>query len=209
MTKKDGIYYLIKEDILTEQTEYFDFETMDFSTSKPGGVPLSTIDSLTTIFENGYELDSYVSKEKTKKIEYRFKIIYNLKRKVKEIELDPVWNDATLNAMSKTAEGHVDFTIDNNLFTLQEIQKEILNVSSGLARRINGSRKESTKLNETNKKIIGALASGSKLIHFGDLLTIFSDYKEFRALYLNYKENKINAYTNTLQEQLKKLYSLN
>lgn len=200
-----SIYYLIKVDNFTGDIEYFDFEMMDFSPEIVKPVPLSNIDALTTVFEDGQELDNYVSKTTRidREYSYSFEIFYIPKKNSDFRYFNPVWNDSTLNSISKVSNGEVDFSNSKNYDTLFEIIDTIKRPESGLARKIIKSQREATRLTDKNKVIIGALASSNKQIEIETLEPIFSNYKEFRALYLNYKDNKSQKIS--LGEHLKKV----
>lgn len=207
MAKVDSNYYLIKVDSNTGDIEYFDFETMDFLSEKKEAVPLSTIDALTTLFANGQELDNYLSRKETVEREYHysFEIIFKSKENEPEKSMKPVWNDYILNSISKISDNEVDFTNDKNYETLITIIDTIKKPKSTLARKIAGAEKEATRLTDGNKKIIGILAKTNKSVPIVGLMLVFASYKEFRALYLNYKEYMGD--TVYLEEQLRKVKS--
>ena len=210
MSKAIGKYNLIREDIDNEYLEYFDFESMSFVNKITKGMDISSIDALTTMFLDGNDLNNYIEKLEDNEYNYTYKIIYTTNKTKEEKVLKVIWDDPTLSSISKLADGKVDFTSDHNYHTFIDIIEEIKNAKSGLARRIATSKKESYRLNDQNKKIVEVLASSKKDIPFKDLIDVFSDYKECRALYLNYKFNKIemeNSYKNQLmkiKELLKK-----
>ena len=54
--KKENNSYLVKEDLIDGTLEYFDFETMSFTSEKKRPVAISTIDALTTLFESEHDL---------------------------------------------------------------------------------------------------------------------------------------------------------
>ena len=193
MSKQIGSYNLIREDIDNEYLEYFDFETMSFVNKVTTGLDLSSIDALTTLFEDERELSNYIDKveEFHNEYNYSYKIIYTTNKSKEEKVLKIVWNDPTLSSFSKLADGKVDFTSDKNYFTFLNIIESIKDTKNGLAKRIATSKKESYRLNEHNKKIVEVLASSKKEVPFKDLMEVFSDYKECRALYLNYKHNNL------------------
>ena len=87
---------------------------------------------------------------------------------------------------------------------LYDIINAIKDKKNGLVKAISSSKKESTKLNDRNKKIILDIANTNKEPLPKDLMEIFSDYNEFRALYLNYKYNK-EIDKNNFKEKLKRL----
>lgn len=203
--KNNNNYHLIKIDNITKEVEYFDFETMNFSKEPSKAYPLSSIDSLTTMFESGQELDDYLNKNSHFDREYScsFEIIYK-GRKTGEIRsFQPVWNDSNLNSISKVCDGKVDFTNERNydlLFTIIEMSSR---PETGLALRIAKAKGEATRLSDQNKSLITAIASANKPLFRGEIQTVFSNYKEFRALYLNYKEH--NPKDVHLKDYIKKL----
>lgn len=187
MAKLSGRYNLVREDIENEYIEYFDFETMSFVNKVTKGVDISTIDAMTTLFEDENGFVDYVSKVKDDN-EYFFdyKIIYATNKTKEEKILKIIWNDSKLNSISKLADGKVDFVSDLNFNLFLNIIEEIKK-KNGLTKRILTSKKESFKLNDQNRKIV-EIISGLKVdVPIKDLIEVFSDYKEYRALYLNYK----------------------
>ncbi len=204
MTKTGG-YNLIREDIENEYLEYFDFESMSFVNKVTKEVDLSSIDVLTTLFENQEELSNYIDKveEFHSEYNYSYKIIYTTNKTKEEKVLKVVWNDSTLSSFSKLADGKVDFTSEKNYYTFFNIIESIKDTKNGLSRKIATSKKESYRLSDHNRKIVEVLSSSKKEIPFKDLMEVFADYKECRALYLNYKYNNLeieNSFRNKLQK---------
>lgn len=197
MIKTRG-YNLIREDIENEYLEYFDFDSMSFVNKVTKDVDLSSIDALTTLFENQEELSDYIDKveEFHNEYNYSYKIIYTINKTKEEKVLKIVWNDPTLSSFSKLADGKVDFSNDKNYYTFLYIIESIKKCKNGLVKRIMTSKKESYRISDNNKKIIETLTNSKKEVSFKDLMDVFSDYKECRALYLNYKyyniENNIS-----------------
>lgn len=205
MAKQNGSYNLIREDIDNEYLEYFDFESMSFVNKVTKGVDLSSIDALTTMFTDGNELNNYIEKiDNDNEYNYTYKIIFTTNKSKEEKVLKVVWNDPTLSSISKLSDNKVDFVSDYNYMTFLAIIEEIKNNKSGLARKIASSKKESYRLSDYNKKIVEVVASSKKEVPFKDLLEVFSDYKECRALYLNYKYNNIEL-NKSFKEQLIKI----
>ena len=204
MSRNTGIYYLIKENKNTNEVEYFNFETMDFSRNIFKGVALSTLDSLTSMFVDGREFEGFIKrKEVPDDYPYEYKIEYKDKRRKQDLYLPVIWNDMKINAMSKLADGYVDFSNWSNYELLFSIVDDIKDNTTGLAKRIASSKKDSTKVSDQNKKLVVVIASSRKEVPIGDILDAFKNYKEFRALYLGYKEND-NGLVN-LKEMLKRL----
>jgi hypothetical protein len=204
MSRNTGIYYLIKENKNTGEIEYFNFESMEFSRIIPKGVALSTLDSLTSLFVDGSEFESFVSKKDINDSNpYEYEIEYKDKRRKQDLYLPVVWNDMRISAMSKLADGYVDYSNWSNYELLFNIVDDIKDNTTGLAKRIASSKKDSTKISDQNKKLVVVIASSRKEVPIADILESFKNYKEFRALYLNYKEND-NGLVN-LKEMLKRL----
>ena len=71
------------------------------------------------------------------------------------------------------------------------IHDEIKDPRSGLAMSILHSKKESTRLNDYQRGIVGVLASYTSTKRAPseyDIARAFENYKDFRALYLGYKD---------------------
>ena len=209
MAKNNGDYNLIREDIENEYIEYFDFEKMAFVDKIAKSVDISTIDALTTLFSDQEELNDYLSVSKNNNdYNYKYKIIYKQNRKSEEKLFKCIWNDPSLSSISKLSDNKVDFTSESNYSLFLKIIEDIKNNQNGLVKRIVTSRKESFKLNKNNIKIIECIASGEE-IPLKDLMDIFSDYKEYRALYINYKYNNLDpqlSYKNELIKIKEKLF---
>lgn len=206
MSKQDRSYNLIREDVDNEYLEYFDFETMSFINKITKGVELSTIDALTTMFTDDKELNNYIEKVDSE-YNYTYKIIYTTSKKKEEKVLKVIWDDVTLSSISKLADGKVDFVSDYNYYVFLAIIDAIKNNKNGLVKRISSSKKESYRLSDQNRKIIEFIANSKEEIPFKALIEVFSDYKEYRALYLNFKyynlENNLS-----LNEQIKDVKQL-
>ena len=203
MARNTGSYHLIREDIENEYIEYFDFENMEFTPKITKGVMLSTIDALTTMFFSDEELSDYIDKIENE-YKYTYKIIHKSFGKKEDKVLNVIWDDKKLSSISKISDFKVDFSSDYNFLILYDIINAIKDKKNGLVKAISSSKKESTKLNDRNKKIILEIANTNKEPLPKDLMEIFSDYNEFRALYLNYKYNK-EIDKNNFKEKLKRL----
>ena len=203
MARNTGSYHLIREDIENEYIEYFDFENMEFTPKITKGVMLSTIDALTTMFFSDEELSDYIDKIENE-YKYTYKIIHKSFGKREDKVLNVIWDDKKLSSISKISDSKVDFSSDYNFMILYDIINAIKDKKNGLVKAISSSKKESTKLNDRNKKIILEIANTNKEPLPKDLMEIFSDYNEFRALYLNYKYNK-EIDKNNFKEKLKRL----
>ena len=194
MARNNGIFFLVKKDILDPSyEEYFDFETMDFSDKKGKGVQLSTIDALTTLFFDGQDLDNYLDKKTDIEREYgyRYYISYTSRKNDEEKTMEVVWNDPILNAISKITDNKIDLAHDNVYHFYVNALDEIKDPRSGLAMSILHSKKESTRLNDYQRGIVGVLASYTSTKRAPseyDIARAFENYKDFRALYLGYKD---------------------
>ena len=206
MSKQDRSYNLIREDVDNEYLEYFDFETMSFINKITKGVELSTIDALTTMFTDDKELNNYIEKVDSE-YNYTYKIIYTTSKKKEEKVLKVIWDDVTLSSISKLADGKVDFVSDYNYYVFLAIIDAIKNNKNGLVKRISSSKKESYRLSDQNRKIIEFIANSKEEIPFKALIEVFSDYKEFRALYLNFKYKNLENNL-SLNEQIKDVKQL-
>ena len=207
MSKQSGRYNLVREDIDNEYVEFFDFESMSFVNKITKGVDISTIDSMTTLFVDENDFMNYFDKIKNNdEYNYKYKIIYTTNKSREEKVLKIVWDDARLNSISKLADGKVDFASDYNFSLFLEILEEIKK-KNGLTKRISTSKKESFKLNEQNRKIIEIISGLKVEVPIKDLIEVFSDYKEYRALYLNYKYYLIEK-ENSLQKPINKIKKL-
>lgn len=203
MAKNTGSYFLVREDILNEYIEYFDFENMYFTSKLTKGVMLSTVDALTTMFNDEKELSDYIDKI-SQEYNFTYKILHKSFGKKEDKVLNVVWNDIYLSSLSKLADFKVDFTNDYNFQILYDIINAVKNKKNGLLKSITSSKKESTKLSDYNKKIIMEIVNTNKEPTPKDLMEIFSDYNEIRALYLNYKYNS-EIKKNSFKEKLKGL----
>ena len=188
--EKAGKYYLIKNRINSDEIEFFDFEKMDFMDGPVKSVDLATIDALTSLFVDGQDLDNYLNKTNNHERDYEFlyKIIYKTKKNEEFRELDAIWNDKNISALSKISDSKVDFKNNISKELIFTVFEEVMNPNSGLARQIIKAKKNDLKLNDYNKKLIGVLASSKKVPFMDDFAEAFSSYKEYRTLYLNYKE---------------------
>lgn len=169
------------------------------------GTALSTIDSMTSLFEDEKAFENYLKKEEIdeEETEYDYKILYRDKRRKKDIYLPVIWNDMNISSLSRLANGTVDYTSENNFELINKIINEIKNVSNGLAKKIATSKKSATEISDNNKKIVTLIASSKKEVPFGTIIDAFRSYKEIRALYLNYKDREYELLD--YKEMLKKL----
>jgi hypothetical protein len=199
MTTARDYYYLIRINERTDEIDYFDFGLMDFSIKKGNIATLSSIDCLTTMFEDQDDFEEFIYRDLNTDHDYTYKIQYtNKKGTVKYIPV--VWNDYKLNALSKVANGRVDYSIEENYDSLSEIVERIKDVASGTARKIVTNKKEGFKISDDNKSIVEVIASSNKDVPFDAILKSFSIYTEARALYLSSTEKK--NFENTFKKML-------
>ena len=116
-----------------------------------------------------------------------------------------IWNDFKLNALSKVTDDKVDFSLPIVYSIFYEIISEIKNNGSAFALFVSSAKSNDRRLSDYSEKIIGVLASNTTSLSSRMLIDSFLDYKEIRALYLNYKayQKRYESY----QLQLKKLFS--
>lgn len=169
MSRSSGTYYLIKENVEEDKIEIFNFEIMDFARVEKRGVALSTIDSLTSFFEDGKALERYLKKDEVDddEVEYEYKILCKNKREKEDIYLPVIWNDTNISSLSKLANGIVDYTSEYNFELMNKI------------------------ISDNNKKIVALIAHSDKEVPLAAILDAFKSYKEVRALYLNYRDNEM------------------
>lgn len=213
-----GRYCLIAEDVFENTREYFDFscDTMDFVQYEDASVPsvsIASIDSLTTLFESFYELDSYLSKNQYQYVSpedrtpVKAYVSYKSNTTKEEAFLDAVWNDNALYEIAKHAKGsRVDFNNSTTMDTFSTIYNELTDCNSSFATELLSSNSNTFSLNNHNKKLVSLAHSG---FYNGDnffckVLDSFSSYREFRALYLAYKKHKLYLENSKSSQLLKK-----
>ena len=200
-------YYFIRENKVNHTIEYFDFESNRYTNKKVLAVSLSTIDSMTSYFDNPEELDDYFERENNNNSQqYKYMIIHS--DKSNKNSLHPIWGDYRISSLSRVSNENVDFTHDLNCSLLLEILEKIKDSSNGLAKRIVKSSDEETELCVYNKTLVAVLASSDKIPSIEVISQAFKPYKEFRALYLNYKKNieKNTSFKDQLQKLKTKLF---
>ena len=208
MSKNSGSYFLVRDK--NGIIDYFDFHKMRFSKYSSDGVSLSTIDSLTTWFPDGQYLCNFLDRTDVIKSNYDYKfyikqIIPNSKSPKPNMYV--VWEDSTLNAISKITDGKVDLFHENVYEIFLNMINEIKDQQSGLARILLTSNRPEFRLSKLNKDTVEVLASSSstkKMPLFSELVKCFLPYNEFRALYLAYKEND-RSKTYTIGDRLSKM----
>lgn len=199
MSRRSGRYCLIREDLDNDKIEFFDLETMSFVKNNTKGIDLPCIDVMTTSFDGPAHFTSYIDETKQSQHSYTYKIIYKALKKKESVILPVVWDDIPLNSFSKLSDGKVDFVQDYNYDNFFRIIDEVRDPKNGLARKIATAKKASLKMCKDNRKAIEALASSDKETPYRELMLAFSNYRECRALYLNYKEYKEQQIQKTAQ----------
>ncbi len=197
--------YLIRENELDGKIEYFDFTSMKFNDSKLRSTTFSTIDAMTTLFDDERDFEFYINPTDESNITYNYKIMSRCDKKENYKYYNVIWNDYKLNALSKITDDRVDFSLPIVYSIFDEIISEIKKIGSGFALSIECSKSNDKRLNDYSKKLIGALASNKDALSTSVLVDAFSDYKEIRALYLNFKgyQNRNESY----KLQLKKIFN--
>lgn len=196
MEIKSGIYRLVKEN--EGGKEIFDFyDTLDFLPVEYDAkkTSLSTIDSLTTLFKSGYELDSYTSRDfNTTKSDFSIKYTYKKKDKV----LPVVWNDYFLNDITNDIRGKNGGCVNiNNVNVKQIINDVYYKIERDLSFYETYLKSHASKrLNDHNKELISEIhdtgwkSNTSNAYYFDRFKRNFTNYKEFREIYLLLKEYK-------------------
>jgi len=226
---KNGKYRLVQEHNETKEKLYFNFDVnqfIDYSEKENKQVSLASIDLLTTLCQSEQEFidllkrSGYDQKDATMYISYK----YNGERK-----LAPVFNDEYLNYVAKSTLGREDgsINIENSKIkeTLYKIYKILIIPNNGLFERIAVKREMNSNtygLNEHNYNFLKDLPSNvyysteeNSRYYFSRFTKYFSNYKEFRSLYLNcvsyYKKRereKAERLPNSPDEEKTKTYKL-
>lgn len=185
-------YTLKKTNILTGDVEYFDFTIMQFMHDRANLVPLAAIDSLTSIFLSGQELVNYTEKRTICERDYPFKFEIERQDKLGRVRATypVVFDDEIISALSKSTDGHVDFTNDSNYTTLCQITNSVSNIKNGLSKWITSSLVPGKRLSNQNNRVIQNIAERDTQPSFGAIMKAFRPYNEFRALYLRYNDYK-------------------
>ncbi len=196
-------YHLVRSNLNNANLDYFDFNEMCFTKERSNGVPLSTIDAVTTWFPDGEYFCNYLDRTDTIKQDYNYAFYIEQYRYLKGIEgphMYVVWNDITLNAITKITDGRIDLVHEEVYHIFLDIVEELKNPQSALAEMLLTSERPETRLTDVSKSLVKDLSVSSvtgKQPTFYEMVDTFSPYDDFRALYLAYKENeKLKTYPN-------------
>lgn len=196
--------YLVRENELGGKLEYFDIASMKFTESKVKSTNFSTIDAMTTLFDDESDFEFYLSPLEENNNSYSYKIMYRYDKKDNYKYYNVIWNDYKLNALSKITEDRVDFSLPIVYSIFDEMISEIRKIGSGFALSVECCKSNDKRLSDYSKKLIGALASNKETLKTEMLIEPFLNYKEMRALYLNYKgyQNRDESYKLQLRKFL-------
>ena len=200
-----GNYYLIDENIKTKERMYMDFEgrrnfkPIEFTTRY--NVPLPIIDVFTSNYQDEATLRAYLDKDTGKDYpENKDYMIYITYRNNGEKKLSCIYNDETLGHIaSKTIglkRGQVNMSDDVTRRVMYEMYEEVSKKNSKFTEEVIARTKNSYLINAHNKEMISALhcnqpyTERNRSYQFRDFAKNFGTYKEFRALYANYREFK-------------------
>lgn len=189
--KKSQLFYLtrVKRDNL--EKEYFHFDEMRFDSEKPKrGVKLSTIDAMTSLFDDENDFILYINRDSLEGNNYNYQIEYKLKPVSDPKTLDVVWNNPTISALSKISENKVDFTGTKQFDTLNSIMNELKDPESGFIMHIMKPDREDIRISDKARAIVNVLNISKDDNLFHDFIEQFKDYKDFRSLFLGYEEYK-------------------
>ena len=209
MVDYKGIYHLIATNGF--EREYFNFEGKRRFVPKEwvttSGVKLAYIDALTTMFE---EEEFRSSVRDGVKENYKLNIVYvcNGSRAKIERVLDPVYGDSDLakiaeRALKKTGGTYIDLNDDTTRRALLRIFREIQARNSAFTYETINNNLVNLQISDHNKDKIDEFHNNTAYTEreFNRQYILFSQafksYKEFRAIYLNYKAYKSNLYKGT------------
>ena len=190
MKKRSHLYQLVLENNSKKRKEYFHFDAMTFKKEKPKkGVKLSTIDALTTLFDDHEEMFDYLG------ILFEFEDIklsieYKPRPNGEFRYLDVVWADKALSSLSKISEHGVDFTGSKQYDTIMEIIEEIKKEDTGFIMQLLNPDKEDIRISDKARALVSAHSVSVDDRVVGSLIQHFKDYDDCRPLYLAYKEYK-------------------
>ena len=196
--EKRGIYQLVDEDKETREREYLDFEgrkrfvPVEFCTDP--SVALADIDSLTTLFENEADLRARTEAP----TEGRTRLIYIVYKNNGEKRLSCLYNDPTLHTIASKAvgpqKGKINLYDNTTKSYLFNIYNEIRNKKSDFSEFVYYKTKNSYLVNDHNKELLRELHADTSYTERDNnyqlkrFIRSFESYKEFRALYVCYKQ---------------------
>ena len=219
---KKGRYRLVQEYNETGERAYFNFGARQFYDQSEKGnqqVSLATIDSITTVFTSEKEFIYMLRNSGFDPSISTLFISYNLKG---ERKLAPVFNDEMLKRVSDCTLGRQDGKVDVEKAFISDYLNNIFRVlivpNNGLYKRIADKYAKGSNtygVNKMNYYFIGNLDHvfdgkvEDERFWFERFKHEFSDYKEFRALHLNYvayqkqlaKQRQANGYAYQIGEK--------
>lgn len=181
-------YYLMRKEVISGLTQYFDFERAKYSNRKSKAMTIATIDSLTTIFTDGNELDAHFDRETDR--EFKYKIIVYKDNKNKHLNV--IWYDPTLKALTTLKDGKVNFTGERQAKTMLNIISELKNPESNFRRKVLNTKRDEFKITYESKVILAAFIKKPNDENLNKFIEAFSSYEDCRALYLAYKDHLLN-----------------
>ena len=199
-----GIYHLVTTD-LGGNREYFNFVgrrrflCREFVTQS--GVKLAAIDALTCLFKDEKDFKATLN-DGTLEYDKDIKIVYKNKE---EKTLDPVYDNDELRtianrAIEKNGGSYIDEYDHTTRLALDRIFKEIQNRGSNFSYEVINSDKLNHQLNNHSKDAVTEFHNNTAYTErnynyqFRIFAGQFKSYKEFRALYLAYKDYKKSLY---------------
>ena len=215
MLVKSGIYSLVKES--NGEKEIFDFyNSHEFLPSEfvDKNVSLSTIDALTTLFHHSAELEYYTLKNM--KYGDRFaktQIEYTNRGKTKKLKT--IWKDDFLNTIVMDTKGRFAGCINLNNVNAKLILHETFRKFERDLDFYDAFLKSTAykNINNHNSELIqeihdvGWKNQNNERYYFDRFRKNFTNYKEFREIYLLYKEYK-NSLMNNDEISYQKVYKL-
>lgn len=211
-----GRYSLYKNNPKNNEKEVFDFasDTLNFtslSDAKMDKVSLATIDSLTTCFFSHYDMINHLDKEnihdrdemiESSTINYKSNSTGNIE------SLEVVYDDETLHTIAKHAKGgKVDFSCDVTNDTFREIYRELRYGDGNLLTTLFHPESRTYNVNAHNKEILKKIPFIDSKEDERQICLFrhnFSNYREYRALYLAYKKHKMQKEMNKKDNQRNK-----
>lgn len=193
-----GRYKLICENLLDSSCEVFDFsnEIKDFVPVEEDVVPVSvaTIDAFTSLFPSGEYLGAYLGKKSSidrEEKEKQYYISYPQKFTKESVRLNTVWDDPILNEIASHAKGgKVDFDNPTTKETFVNMIRLVYDKKVNFCSSLLVSSSNDFRLNDYTRNLLKKCAFQTSphetLLDF-KIKETFSNYREYRALYLSYK----------------------
>ena len=197
-----GRYTLCVYNPILDQEEVLDFvgSSVDFvprSAASDCKAPISVIDEFTTAFDSYYAFKAYLDKgsfvERDEMVA-KTTIEYKSNSTGKVESLETVYCDDTLNTIAKNAkDGKVDFSCEVTDDVFREIYHELRYGDKSLRDMLAHPKNRSYSVNEHNKALLRKIPYIDPNEDERQICVYrqnFASYREFRALYLNYKDYK-------------------